>query len=673
MACARRRGADSSPADRLMPNAFLAIDSDGTTTIWCPKLECGQGVTTSMAMLVAEELGADWESVRVVTAEAHPRYGDMRVGGSNSIRRGYLPLRQAGAAAREMLLAAAAEVWRVVPQSLRVEAGRIREISGQRSAPLAAFVSRAARRPVPVSPPLKPANAFSIIGSRRARLDTIPKLTGAAEFGLDVRVPGMRYAALVRPPLLGGSIRSFDPGSALAQSGVIGVQRVGESVAVIAETSWAAMKGAERLAVVLDPAAGSTIDGPTMRRRIRAGALKPGAVAGSTGDAVRALRGQALRFEAVYEVPFHAHATMEPQNCVVALDGDRCRIWAPTQTPMESRAVAARVLGVAEDRVRVQPTYAGGGFGRRSETDFIVEAVRTARAVGGPIQLVWSRADDFRHDFYHPATATRVEALLGPSGDPIAWLQRVSGPSLARRWGALPGGVDAEMTRELSPPWYAIPHHRVEFSEVRLPVPVGYLRSVANLHNIFAIEATIDELAGLAGVNPYAYRRRLLSEPRARDVLDLAAEHAAWGSPPATGRARGMALVREGGTFVALVAEVSRDGAGIRVHRIVCAVDCGTVVHPNGVEAQLEGGIVFGLTLALKGQIRFTATGVRESSFGEYPLLGFAECPEIEVHLVPSSAPPTGVGEVGVSGVAPAVANALLALDGTRSRGLPLE
>jgi CO/xanthine dehydrogenase Mo-binding subunit len=662
---------DGEAAAPFQPNAFLRIDSDGSVTIWLAKADMGQGVRTSLPMIVAEELDADWSRVRVEQADAHPdRYGRMMTVGSSSVRGGaWTPLRTAGAAAREMLVAAAATRWGVTAASCRTENGRVIHDASRRTLGYGDLADAAAALPVPVRPRLKDPATFRLIGTRVPLVDTKEKVTGRAVFGMDVRPAGLLYATVVHPPVFGGSVRSFDATRARAVRGVRDVVQVSQGVAVVAENTWAAFRGAQVLDITWDDGS-FALSSPDIFRHFAQLAANPGAVARSDGDAAAALTGAARRVEATYEAPYLAHATMEPMNCTADVRADRCEIWVPTQNPQGAQTTAAQLTGLPVSAVTVHVTYLGCGWGRRSRADFVTDAVETSMKVRAPVQLVWTREEDMQHDFYRPAAHVRVEGGVDANGRLSALRTRIVAQPIA---GGGRGGIDGPAVASIADSPYGVPNFFVDYVRPDLPVPVGYWRSVGPSQNTFILESFLDELAHAASRDPVEFRRELLAgHPRLRHVLDLAAEKSGWGSPLPAGRARGVALVEDKGGLVAEVAEVSIEQGRVRVHRVTCAADCGQIIHPAIVEQQIVGSVVCGLTAALYGEITIERGRAKQSNFHDYPMLRMSEMPQVDVHIVMNHEEPGGVGEPAVPPLAPAVANALFTLTGRRIRRLPI-
>src|SRR5438874_308558 len=647
------------------PNAWIEIRPDGAVTIWTGRSEMGQGVRTAMPMIVAEELEVDWTRVRVAQADADPAYGDQFTVGSRSVRSGFEPLRKAGAAAREMLIGAAALTWNVPRDACRARNGMVEHMPTGRRLGYGDLAARAATLAVPADPPLKSPSEFRLLGASMPRVDTPDKVSGTAVFGMDVRVPGMVYAAVARCPVFGGRVKRFDPAPALAVPGVQRVVQISSGVAVVAAGTWAAFAGKEALKTEWDEGKVAQWSSDGIWRAFAAAAARSGEVVRTVGDVDAGSKGAARTVEATYQAPYLAHACMEPMNCTAQLRGNRCEIWAPTQNPQGIERAAAKLTGLPVEAITVHVTYLGGGFGRRGgPMDYATEAVELAKQIAAPVQVVWTREDDIQNAVYRPATYNVLRGGLDGRGAPVAWSHRLVGPE----------GGSFLLTRGADELIYPVPHFRLERVIEDPGVPVAPWRGVGPSQNGWVVESFVDELAHAAGKDPYAYRRELVAgHPRLVQVLDLAAERAGWSSPPPAGRARGIALWQFGDTFLAHVAEVSVAGDGaVRVHRVVCAMDCGVVVNPAGVEAQVQSAIIYGLTAALYGEITLDRGRVTQSNFTDYRMLGLAECPELEVHLVRSDAAPGGVGEAGLPPIAPALCNAIFAGTGKRIRRLPI-
>lgn len=664
-------GAESGVS--LQPNVFLRVDPDGSVSIWVGKADMGQGVRTSLPMIIADEMDADWSRVEVIQADAHPdRYGRQITVGSGSVRGGaWMPLREAGAAAREMLSRAAAARWKVGADECRTEKGRVVHAASGRAASYGDLTEAAAALKVPGSPQLKSPSEFDIIGTTPPLVDLDLKVTGKAVFGPDVRVPGMLFATAVHCPVFGGSLKSLDDTKALAVSGVKQVVRISEGVAVVATNTWAAFEGAKALRVEWTPG-GFTMSSADIRAQFERLAKGPGVEARSEGDPDAALAGASKRIEAIYEAPYLAHATMEPVNCTANVQKDRCEIWAPTQNPQGTQGTAARIAGLPSAKVTVHITHLGCGWGRKSRTDFVQDAVETSMKVGAPVQMFWTREEDMQHDLYRPATYCRFEGALDAEGRLVALKARIVSPPIMGRRGN-PKEADRNAVDGVANMMYAIPNLLVDYARPDVAVPTGHWRSVGPSQNTFLIESFIDELAHAAGKDPVTFRRGLLADhPRGLRALNAAAEASGWGAPLPAGRARGIALVENKGSVVAEVAEISVERGRVKVHRVNCAADCGQVIHPRIVDAQMAGSIVCGLTAALYGEITIENGRVVQRNFNDYRMLRMAEMPEVNVHIVESAEEPGGVGEPGVPPIAPAVTNAIFALTGTRVRSLPI-
>ena len=682
-------------APSFSPNAWLSIGTDGVVTLTVDKSEMGQGSQTGLAMILAEELEADWSTIRLGPVPENPAGWSRRMstGGSTAIHTSWEPLRKAGAAAREMLLDAAASTWDVDRASCRAERGAVVHGPSKRRLTYGRLVAKAAKLPVPKDPPLKDSKDFRLLGTRVPRLDTPAKVDGSAVFGIDVKVPGMLVASIERCPVFGGTLKSYDATKAKAVPGVRAVVALEPSpwtgtggawaagcaagIAVVADTYWQAVTGRRALEIQWDEGDAASLESDGIRAQFVKLAEQPGVEARKDGDAAASLAGAAKRVEAVYEVPFLHHATMEPMTCTahVRSDGGGCDVWVPTQNQTRAQEVAAEITGLPKEQVRIHTTFLGGGFGRRLESDFVSEAVRVSKAARAPVKVIWSREDDVQHGFYRPATYNRFAAALDAGGTPMAWTHRIVAPPILLKFGPLDKGIDRTLIDGASNLPYAIPNVFVDQVAVDLlPVPRGFWRSVGISQNAFVTECFFDEVAVAAGKDPYELRRQLLRDkPRHLRTLELAAQKAGWGTPLAAGRGRGIALAEWAPTTCAQVAEVSvtPDGS-VRVHRVVCAVDCGPTVNVGQIEAQLQGGIVYGLTAALYGEITIDRGRVKQSNFTDYPMLHIEEMPVVEVHVVPSDDKQGGIGEPSVGPIAPAVCNAIFAATGKRIRKLPI-
>lgn len=679
-------GRDALAAGKTVfaPNAFLRIGTDESVTIIINKSEMGQGVYTSLPMLLAEELCCDWKRVTFQASPVAPEYNHaqfgpiMVTGGSTSVRSEWERLSLAGAAAREMLVAAAAQQWKVAPGACRAENGIVHGPAG-RQLSFGKLAARAAKLPVPSKPRLK-SGPKKLLGKPLKRLDSPAKINGTAIFGIDVQVPGMLTAVIARSPVFGGTVKSVDAAKARAVPGVRDVVTVRGGVAVVADGFWPAVKGRELLEIVWEEGEGARISTPAMREEYARLAATPGMVARKEGDALAVLATAKERVEAEFELPYLAHATMEPLNCFVDLKADSCLVRTGSQFQTVDRNAAAAVAGLKPEQVTLETTFLGGGFGRRACTgsDYVIDAVQVAKAVKKPVLVIRTREDDMRAGYYRPMWFSKLSACLDDQGMPLAWHHRIVGQSIIAGTNFEPvmvvNGIDHTSVEGAADTPYAIPNLQVELHSPKNAVPVLWWRSVGHSHTAFVMESFMDELARKAGKDPYQYRRLLLvKHPRTLKVLETAATKAGWGKALPTGRGRGIAVHESFGSFIAQVAEVSLDEkGGIRVHRVVCAVDCGRIVNPDTIKAQMESGITFGLSAALLGEITLKNGRVEQGNFNDYPLVDMQSMPRVEVHIIDSSEPPGGVGEPGVPPIAPAVANALFAACGARVRSLPL-
>lgn len=677
------------------PNAFLRIDTDGSITVVVGKSEMGQGVSTALPMLLAEELEVPFERVAFEFAPAHAAYGALGMqvtGGSTSVVQSWVPLREAGAAARLMLREAAAREWGVPASDIEMRDAKAHHPDGS-TLDYGELATAAADVDVPKNVALKDPSEFRLIGTSQNRLDIPAKTTGEAVFGIDAGPSDARVALVARCPVFGGTLRSFDPAPALAVPGVDEVVELSNGVAVVANGYWPAKQGRDALLIEWDEGAGSTLNDEEITRRFKSAIQAGGGVAEQHGETDAAFAAGSDPIRAMYSVPYLAHATMEPMNCTALVEDGRCTVWAPTQWQNGpsliaggARQVAGEMSGVGADNTVIHTTFLGGGFGRRAETDYVAEAAELASMVEGAVKVMWSREDDMQHDFYRPASHHEFMALLDDDGMPLAWRHDMASQSIMERLmpGWLPNfvrnltvtrdGVDPTAVEGASNQPYHVPNFRMAAATVDLPIPVGFWRSVGHTHTGFVVESFIDELAHIAGKDPYQYRRDLLGEhPRHLAVLDAVATAASWDSPVPEGRARGIAVVESFGSYVAEVAEISLEDGRPRVHKVWCAVDCGVIVNPAIVQAQMESGIIYGLTAALYGRISIEGGRAVQSNFNDYEMVRMGEAPEIEVLLVPSGDEPGGVGEPGVPPIAPAVTNALFALIGRRVRELPVQ
>jgi len=679
-----RRAFAQGPAPAMIPpDAFVRIAPDSTVTILLKHSEMGQGIWTSLPMVVADELDCDWSKVRVEHAPAAPAYahtafGMQMTGGSTSTWESFGQLRQAGATARALLIAAAAAKWNVQPVDCRTAKGFV--TSGSHKASYGELADAAAKLPIPNEIALKDAKDFSLIGKPTRRLDSKAKVSGTAEFGIDVKRPDMLIALVARAPVFGAKVKSFDAAKAKAVPGVVDVVQVPSGVAVLGKHFWAAKQGRDALTIDWDLGAGATLNTAALRDDYRKLAQKAGTVAKSAGNVDAALEGAAV-IEAEYGVPFLAHAPMEPLNCTVEIGKDGCDIYTGTQFQTMDQGTAAAILGLKPEQVRIHTTFLGGGFGRRATptSDFVAEAVQVAKASGKTVKVVWTREDDIHGGYYRPMWLSRLRAALGKDGKPAAWAHTIVGQSILAgtpfEKAMVKDGIDSTSVEGASDSPYleAIAAHRVDLHSPASPVTVLWWRSVGHSHTGFAVESFVDELAHAAKVDPLAYRRELLPKnSRERLALDLAAEKFGWGKALPKGHAAGLAVHASFGSYVAQIAEVSADGNAIKVHRVVCAIDCGPVVNPLTVEAQMQSGIVYGLSAALHSELTLKDGRIEQSNFNNYPVLRLNEMPKVEVYIVPSTDKMGGCGEPGTPPIAPAVANAVFAATGKRLRQLPL-
>jgi isoquinoline 1-oxidoreductase beta subunit len=666
-------------------NAFVRIGTDESVTVISAHSEMGQGVYTSLPMLLNEELQADWSKIRVEAAPVdkvynHPVFGMQMTGGSTTSPAEWERYRKVGATARVMLVEAAAAKWGVEASSCQVEKGVVVHAATNNRATYGSLADAAAKLTPPANVPLKNPKDFTLVGKPTRRLDTPSKVNGTAQFGLDVSLPGMLTAVVARSPVFGGKVAKLDTREALKVPGVKAVEQVPSGVAVIAEHFWPAKLGREKLVIEWDLGPNAGLSTEKMLRDFAETAQKPGAIAKKTGDPEAALKTAAKTVTAEYDVPYLAHAMMEPLNCVVDLRQDGCEIWTGTQFETVDRANAAQVAGLPPEKVQIHTTLLGGGFGRRANpnSDFVVEAVHVAKAAKAPVKVVWTREDDIRGGWYRPMWHDRFVAGLDANGDPIVWTHTIVGQSIMQ--GTLfesfgvKDGIDSASVEGAADLLYGLPNLQVDLHTPKIGVPVQWWRSVGHSHTGFSVEAFFDEVAHAGGKDPYELRRKLLAnQPRMKAVLELAAQNANWGSKLPPGVGRGIATHFSFDSYVAQVVEASVEKNGmVKVHRVVCAVDCGRVINPDTVRAQMEGGIIFGLTAALKTEITLKNGRVEQSNFHDYQMLRISESPKIEVHIVPSGENPTGVGEPGVPPVAPALANAIFAATGKRVRRLPI-
>ena len=673
----------SSEQESFSPNAYLRITPDNKVTIVVARSEMGQGVRTALPMILAEELEADWKQIAIEQAGASTLYGDQSTGGSASVRTTWDPMRKAGAAAREMLISAAALTWNVPRSSCTAENSHIKHAATNRSLSYGELAGKAATLPVPTDVTLKQSKDYKIVGQRLARVDSPAKVKGEAVFGIDFRIPGMKFAVLSRCPTIAGKVSGFDDKESKKISGVSYVGKIGDSaVALVGDSVWGAMEGRRVLNVTWDDGPNKDLNTAAVRASLKQAASKKGANLYAAGEPAKV---SGRHISAEYELPFMAHAPMEPGNCTAHYQGTKCELWAPTQVPQDCRDSVATAIGLDPDQVKVNVTLMGGGFGRRLEHDYAVEAALVSKAVNAPVKVIWTREDDMRFSTYRPASLHQLNATLDGSGFPVALTHRIIAPSISGQKGQpVPNGVDPDLPDEAGPV-YGLPNYSIEYVLTETPVPLGWMRSVYALQAGFALESFIDELAVAAGKDPLQYRLHLLAKDqdlayftttwhtaRMRAVLQLAADKAGWNQPLPAGHYRGLACFGCFSSYMAEVVEITMEKDEPRVHRVVAAVDCGQVVNPSIMEQQIQGGIVYGLGNALRAKITIEKGRVVQGNFDDYAPLRMEETPAVEVYSVPSAEVPTGIGEPSVPPVAPALCNAIYAATKKRIRALPI-
>jgi isoquinoline 1-oxidoreductase beta subunit len=670
----------SSPSrGTFAPNAYLKITPDGKITVAVARSEMGQGVRTSLPMILAEELEADWKQINIEQIGASTLYGDQTTGGSASVRTLWDPMRKAGAAAREMLISAAALEWGVARSGCKAESGAVVHAASNRRLTYGELAGKAATLPIPTDPPLKAAKDYKIVGTAVARIDTPSKVNGSAVYGIDFRLPNMKYAVLARCPVFGGKVASFDDKESKKILGVSYAGKIGDSaVAVVADSVWGAMEGRRVLNVQWDEGPNKDLSSAEMMDGLKKSASGKAAVLYTAGDVSKA---SGRRLAAEYQLPFMAHAPMEPGNCTAHFEGSRCEIWAPTQVPQDVRDSVAAAVGLDADQVKVNVTLIGGGFGRRLEHDYGVEAALVSKAANAPVKVIWTREDDMRFSTYRPASYHRLSATLDGQGWPVAFSHRIVMPSINIQKGfPAEDGTDSEVKEEASFV-YAIPNTLIEYVMTETPVPLGWMRSVNALQVGFASESFLDELAVAGRKDPLALRLHLLakdedlngwSSARMRGVLQLAAEKAGWGKGLAPGHYHGIACFASFHTYMAEVVEISMENDQPQVHRVVGAIDCGQVINPNILEQQIQGGVIYALTNALRAQVTIDKGRVVQGNFDDYQPIRINEAPVVEAHFVQSTEAPTGAGEPPVPPLAPALCNAIFAATKKRIRALPV-
>jgi isoquinoline 1-oxidoreductase beta subunit len=675
---------DESPRDHVFePNAFVQIDRTGKVTLVIPKVEMGQGIYTSIPMLIAEELEVPINSVAIAHAPPNeklftdPLLGTQMTGGSTSIRYAWEPMRIAGATARVLLVSAAAEQWNVDPSSCHADKGEVvHSVTGRRVG-YDKLVDAAARLPVPENVKLKDPKEFKLIGTTVKRLDSPEKVDGTAIYGLDVRLQDMLYAVIVNSPVFGGTPVSVDDTDTKKIPGVRKVVRFDNGVAVIGEHTWAAKRGAAALKVQWNEGRGASYSTDQVVRELASASKRTGAIARKDGDVARGFANAKLRVDAVYQQPFLAHATMEPVNCTVFVRADGCDVWVGTQVPTRAVDTAVNVTGLPAEKITIHNHLLGGGFGRRLETDFIGQALKVGKQVDAPVKVTWTREEDVQHDMFRPYYYDTISAGLDANGKPVAWQHRIVGSSIIARFAPpiFKNGLDPDAIEVAANLLYDLPNQVVDFvRQEPKEIPTAFWRGVGPLRSTFVVESFIDELATSAKIDPVKYRRDLLGKsPRALHVLDVATRAAGWGEEMPAGRGRGTSFMHAFGSFVSMVVDVTVDHGGeVAINRVVCAVDCGMVVNPNTVEAQIQGGVIFGLTATLYSEITIQGGRVEQSNFHDYRMLRINQTPPVEVHIVKSLEAPGGIGEPGTAALTAAVTNAIFAATGKRIRRLPV-
>jgi len=665
-------GVNVGPPPTNKPNAYIHIAPDDSVTLTVIKAEMGQGPFTALSMILAEELDCDWSKVRAEFAQVDPAsYGAIQgVVGSQSVRTLWTTMRTIGATGRAMLMEAAAQKWGVPASQVRTDAGFVVNTATNARLNYGAIADAASKLTVPTNVTLKDPKQFRILGKPIKRLDTRDKAMGRAQFGIDARVPGMVYAVVARCPVFGGKVVRFDASKTKAVPGVIDVVQISSGVAVVAQNTWAATQGRKVLEVTFDEGASANVSSASISKMFAEKAAQPGVKARSEGDGAAGLAKGVKKIEAVYEAPFLSHAPMEPMNCTAVVNADSCEIWASTQMQTPSRDYAAQILGLAPEKVKVNTLFMGGGFGRRARTDYVAETVEIAKAVGKPVKLTWTREDDMQHDWYRPASYVKLAASLDADGWPAAFVTDVACPPFPN---VNREGISTTAVQGFDEFKYAIPHVQVDYHRADTHVPVSFWRSVGWSQNGFFLESFIDEMAVAGGKDPVEFRRKLLAnQPRMLAVLNLVAEKSGWGKPLPAGHHQGFAITNNVGSFTAQVAEISIDKGKLKVHKVTVATDCGHIVNPMIIRQQLESGVVYGMAAAMKGAITLEKGRVQQANFNNYEVTRIDEMPRIEIHIVPSTEAPGGMGEASTPGTAPALANAIFRATGKRIRSLPI-
>jgi len=666
--------------ESFIPNAWIKIGSDDSVTLQVASAEMGQGIMTGISMILAEELDADWSRVKAEFAPAdkafyNPMFGRQATGGSTAVRAFWNPLRKAGAVTREMLLQAAAKQWQVDPADCRTRNGEVMHDASGKKLRYGALTQTAAKLPVPEAVFLKEPDEFVLLGKPLARLDTPIKVDGTAVFGMDVQLDGLLSASVARCPTIGGSVKSFDAKAALAISGVKAVKQISSGVAVIATHYWAAKQGRDVLQIEWNAGPNEGLNSKTISAAFAKAVESDGVVERNQGDIKTGLKQATKTLEAIYSVPYQAHACMEPMNATADVRPDACDLYLPTQNQTRSQAAAMKLTGLPIEQVKVHSTYLGGGFGRRGDDDFVIDAVECSIAMGKPVKVIWSREEDILYDKFRPATYNRLRGGVDGDGKIIAWEHRIAGASIMgqKQRGRVTDASDWSNTEGAKNIPYDIANLYVSFAMYNPGIPVGFWRSVGSSQNAYITECFFDELASLAGKDPLQARLELMQgHPRHLGVLKLAAQQAGYAKPLPTGHAHGIAVAESFGSFVAQIAEVSIERGRVRVHKVTCAVDCGMIVNPDTIRAQMEGAIAYGLTATLKSEITIRDGATVQRNFNDFQLLRFDEMPRVDVHILPSNENPGGIGEPGTPPIAPAVVNAVLALTGRPVRSIPI-
>ena len=675
---------DEAPQSGVFePDAFVQIDSTGKVTLIIPKVEMGQGVYTSIPMLIAEELEVPLDTVVIAHAPPNeklfsdPLLGGQLTGGSTSIRYAWEPMRRAGATARVLLISAAAQQWQVDPSTCHAERGEVVHAASSRRIGYGQLADAAAKLPAPQNVTLKDPKDFKLIGTTVKRLDSPEKIDGTAMFGLDVRLPDMVYAAIVNSPVFGGTLVSVDDTNAKKIPGVRQVIKLDNGVAVIGDHTWAAKRGAAALDITWNEGRSASYSTAKVVQELANASKQNGAVARKDGDVTKGFADAKTRVDAVYQQPFLAHATMEPVNCTVSVRADGCDIWVGTQVPTRAVDAGVRITGLPADKITVHNHLLGGGFGRRLETDFIAQALKVGKQLNTPVKVVWTREEDVQHDMYRPYYYDTISAGLDANGKPIAWQHRIVGSSILARFAppAFKNGLDPDAVEVASDLPYDLPNQLIDYvRQEPMDIPTAFWRGVGPTRSTFVVESFIDELAAQAKIDPVKYRRDLLDKtPRAKNVLDVATQAAGWGSTLPKGQGRGVSVMHAFGSFLSMVVDVTVNGDGeVAVNRVVCAVDCGMVVNPNTIEAQIQGGVIFAITAALYSEITIKDGRVEQSNFTDYRILRIDQTPTIDVHIIRSAEAPGGIGEPGTAALSPALTNAIYAATGKRLRQLPV-